>query len=470
MANDPGLHFVPKGEAGPPDSRLRDFPYTDSGNAERISRKFEGLIRYCAPQRLWFIWTGRRWEPDLVGEMLHRTKLIARDLYDETARIDEADKRKTCAEWARKCESAERRKAALFLAQSEPGVAILPAEFDADQFALNCINGTIDLRSGELRAHRATDLITRLAPVEYTSAARSEAWEKFLYDSTGGDVDLQSFLQRAAGYSLTGSVREEVLFFVHGPGGTGKSTYLEALKASLGDYAKVADFESFITRDAGAIRNDIAELAGRRFVLSIEVDDGKKLAEGLVKMLTGGDTVRARFLYQEAFEYQPQFKLWLAANHAPRVRDNDTAMWRRILRVPFEAVVPKDQRDPTLKARLKDPAISGSAILAWAVAGCLQWQQDGLHVPKVVELATEQYRLDMDPLRSFFDERCEFSVGAWTAIAALRSTYEAWAKASGERYVLDGRQFAERLRERGCEQKNTRAGRGWSGIAILDGR
>jgi len=453
------------------DAGLRFFPRTDSGNGERIARKFSGAVLYCAPQHSWYLWTGKRWEPDQTGEMLQRTKLIARELYDEAGRLDDSEKRKACAEWARKCESADRRRAALFLAQSEPGIAVLPAEFDADPFALNCLNGTVNLRTGELREHRPEDLITRLAPVEYDSTARSELWERFLEDSTGGDKELRDFLQRAAGYSLTGSVCEEVLFFVHGPTASGKSTFLETLRSAFGDYSKVADFESFIARrDAGAIRNDIAELAGRRFVVSIEVDEGRKLAEGLVKLLTGGDTVRARFLYQEAFEFAPSFKLWLAANHAPRVRDNDSAIWRRILRLPFEHIVPKEQRDPTLKARLRDPALSGPAILAWAAFGCLRWQEDGLCIPAVVEEATEAYRADMDPLRPFFEERCDFEPDAWCSVAMLRSAYEAWAKESGERYVLDGRQFAERLREHGCIQKPTRAGRGWSGIALKENR
>jgi putative DNA primase/helicase len=453
-----------------PDADLRFFPYTDSGMAERLARRFACVVRYCAPQHTWYLWTGQRYEPDQTGMMLQRTKLIARDLYEEAARIEDADLRQKCAGWARKCEAAERRRAALFLAQSEPGIAVVPSEMDADAFLLNCKNGVVNLKTGELREHNRADLITRLAPVAYDATARSELWDRFLEESTGGDQELVEFLQRAAGYSLTGSVTEEVLFFVHGPGASGKSTYLESMKASLGDYAKVADFESFITRhDSGTVRNDIAELAGRRFVVSIEVEQGKRLAEGLVKMLTGGDTVRARFLYQEAFDFVPQFKLWLAANHAPRVRDNDTAMWRRILRVPFECIVPKSRRDPTLKARLRDPVMSGPAILAWAVEGCLRWQQEGLRVPEIVEQATEQYRLDMDPLRQFFEDCCTFGPEVRCANAALRTAYEAWAKAVGESRLLDSREFGDRLLERGCMRTRMHGGiRAWQGIALLN--
>jgi putative DNA primase/helicase len=253
-----------------PDPGLRFFPYTDSGNAERLAQRFAGSVRYCAPHGIWYVWADQRWEPDQTGEMLARTKLIARELYEEAARIEDREQRDKCADWARKCEAAERRRAALFLAQSEEGIPVLPSDMDRDPFLLNCQNGTVNLRTGESREHRRDDLITRLAPVEYDAQARSDLWERFLNDSTGGDAALKDFVQRAAGYSLTGSVREEVLFFVHGPAASGKSTFLESLKASFGDYAKVADFESFIARrDSGGVRNDIAELAGRRFVLSI---------------------------------------------------------------------------------------------------------------------------------------------------------------------------------------------------------
>jgi len=445
------------------------MPFTDSGNAEPLARRFAGTIRYCWPQRLWYVWNRQRWVPDLSGGMQQRAKIIAREIYREASRIDDSDERKPCVAWARHSESAGARKAAVSLAQSESGIPILPGDFDADPLVLNCLNGTVDLRTGKLRPHCADDLITRLAPVEFDATARCERWETFLQQSTGEVAELLGFLKRAVGYSLTGLVIEEVLFFLHGSGASGKSTFLEALKAALGDYAKVADFESFIARrEAGGIRNDIAELVGRRFVVSIEVDEGKKLAEGLVKMITGGDTVRARFLYQESFEFTPQFKLWLAANHAPKVRDNDAAMWRRILRVPFDHVVPKERRDPTLKAALRDPSVSGPAILAWAVKGCLEWQKRGLAVPALVERATEQYRETMDPLKPFFDECCGFDPKSWSSVAKLRSSYEKWAKDSGEKYVLDTREFAQRLTDRGCTPKAGRRRRGWKGIEVLE--
>ena len=355
--------------------RLWSFPYSDSGNAERILARHGQDIRYCHPQKTWYIYDGVRWCPDRRGQMMHIAKCIARALYEEAAEIVDDDERKACANFARKCESTDRKKAALVSVQSEPGIPTVPEEFDADPFLLNCLSGTVDLRTGEQRSHCRADLITRLCPVQYDPAARSAVWDRFLEQATGANREVGQFLQRAIGYSLTGATTEEVLFFVHGPGGSGKSTFLEAIKAVLGEYGKSADFETFISRrDAGNIRNDIAELAGRRFVVSIEVDEGKKLAEGLVKLLTGGDTVRARFLYQEAFDYVPQFKLWLAANHAPKVKHDDSAMWRRILRIPFDQVIPKRKEGPVAQSqakrckriRARDPGVGRRRVFALA--------------------------------------------------------------------------------------------------------
>ncbi len=430
---------------------LADLPYTDSGNAERFVRVHGGNLRYCHATKAWWAWEAGLWRLVDDGRLLLYTKTIARDLLAEADQIADETKLKRCVAWAIKSESIDRKKAAIASAQSERGVPIYMRHFDRDPYALCVQNGTIDLRTGVLRSRRREDYITKVSPVAYDLDARSELWEQFLTDTTGGNQELMDFLQVAVGYSLTGDTREEKLFFVHGPGGSGKSTFLEAVKVVLGDYAKTADFEAFVQRrDAGGVRNDIAELAGRRLVVSIEVDEGKKLAEGLVKMVTGGDTVRARFLYQESFEFQPQVKLWLAANHSPRVKADDDAMWRRILRVPFDQAVPQDRRDPTVKARLKDVVESGPAILAWAVKGCLRWLQNGLVVPSCVSAATEQYRVEMDHLKDFLEEVCDFSPALTISSKVLWLEYEKWAESHGIKDLVDFRQIAVRLRNLGC--------------------
>src|ERR1017187_3307914 len=199
-------------------------------------------VALSSPQKTWYLYDDARWCSDRGGRMMHIAKCIARALYEEAAEISDDAERKACARFARNCESTDRKKAALVSAQSEPGIPVLPEQFDADPFLLNCVNSTVDLRTGELRPHRRADLITRLCPVQYDPAAHSPLWDRFLEEATGANREVGQFLQRAVGYSLTGATSEEVLFFVHGPGGSGKSTFLEAIKAVLGEYGKSADF------------------------------------------------------------------------------------------------------------------------------------------------------------------------------------------------------------------------------------
>ena len=291
----------------------------------------------------------------------------------------------------------------------------------------------------------------------------------FLETTTGGDAELAAFLRRAAGYTLTGDTGEEVLFFAHGREATGKSTFLEALKATLGDYAKTSDFETFVAhRGESGPRADVARLMGARMVASLEVDEGKRLAEGLVKQLTGGDTVAARFLYRESFEFRPAFKLWLAANARPRVSADDGALWRRILQVPFVEQVPERERDPELKRHLTTDPQARSAILAWAVRGCLEWQRDGLGVPQRVRDYTAEYRAENDPVAEWLAACCRLEPEAVTAAGDLRSSYEAWAERNGEK-AISAKALGSALRARGCTSKPTKRQRTWQGIALLEG-
>lgn len=257
---------------------------------------------------------------------------------------------------------------------------------------------------------------------------------------------------------------------MHGPAATGKTTFIEAVNSVMGDYAATADFETFLAKKTGGgPRDDIARLAGARFVASVEVSDGRKLAQGLVKMLTGGDRVAARHLYQSVFEFRPQFKLWLAANHAPRVADDDDAMWRRIIRIPFEHVIPAEGRKPEIKAALRsDPAVR-AAVLRWAVGGVLAWRQVGLRVPGAIQTATAAYREDMDPLRDFFADCCTFGSVQWASRVTLRKAYADYCADNGIRHPVGPKQFHDRLRGKGCEESKRGADRGWSGVGLQAG-
>lgn len=444
----------------------RSFMRTDAGNAERLAHR-EGTDLRFVPGIGWLVWDDRRWRRDADGELMRRAKQAARSMYSDAASINDDDERKALIKHAVRSESEPRLRAAVALARTERALIAQPHALDASPWLFNVLNGTLDLRTGQIRGHRRQDLLTKLAPVEYRSGASSPVWDGFISSVTGGDRDLAGFLQRAAGYTLTGDTSEEALLFAHGPTASGKSSYLESMRCALGDYAMTADFETFLRRrgDAG-IRNDIARLAGSRLVVSTEVDDGKALAEGLIKTLTGGDTVTARFLYGEAFEFQPRFKLWLAANSRPRVSASDEAMWRRIVQIPFTNTVPKGERDPTLKHRLKtDPHIR-SAILDWAVRGCVEWQERGLDVPDRVREYTAEYRAENDPIAEWITDECELAPEHWTAASDLRGAYERWAEAAGTKPLDGGRPWGNALKASGCVRRKRSAGHGWQGIAL----
>jgi putative DNA primase/helicase len=259
-----------------------------------------------------------------------------------------------------------------------------------------------------------------------------------------------------------------VLLFLHGPAATGKSTFIEVLKATLGEYARTADFDTFLRRkgDRG-IPSDIARLAGARLVVGDEVEEGKALAEGLIKQLTGGDTVTARFMYRDYFEFRPAFKLWLVANARPQVSADDAAMWRRILQVPCTTVVPEHERDDKLKSRLKAPEHL-AAVLAWAVQGCLEWQEIGLAVPDSVRAYTEDYRHEADPFATWVTDECVLGGSLCCEAGTLRTRYEEWCKANGVTPV-GTRTWSKKLHASGCERERVTSGnrrRLWRGIDL----
>jgi putative DNA primase/helicase len=349
-------------------------------------------------------------------------------------------------------------------ARALPPIPILPDALDADPWLLNVANGTIDLRTGELRAHRREDLLTRLAPVEYDPDAQAPCWAAFLERIFAGDGELIGFLRRAVGYSLTGQTGEQVFFILHGTGANGKSTLLEALGAMLGDYGAKTPTETLLIKRSAGISNDVARLRGARLVTAVEAEDGQRLAESLVKQLTGGDTITARFLYQEAFEFAPTFKLWLATNHKPTIRGTDYAIWRRIRLIPFAVTIPEKEQDRTLPDKLKAEL---PGILAWAVRGCLEWQREGLGLPEAVKAATAAYQVEQDTLAAWLDACCILSPTATARAGQLYKNYRAWAEENGER-PMTGHKFGRTLTERGFDKYKDRAGWAYVGLGVAD--
>lgn len=442
---------------------------TDVGNGIRFARQHKDNARYCWQNKTWYIWDGTRWMPDDAGIIYSKAKKTAKSIYKEAATVDDDELRKAIAKHAVRSEAEIKLRAMVNMAASEDGVPIMVRQFDTHHYLLNCLNGTVDLKTGELSPHKKEHLLTSIAPVKYDPDARSDLFDSFL-ERVIPDAELRAFVQRAAGYSITGDIGEERLFFPYGPPATGKSTLLAAIGATLGeDFYVTADFESFLAKDkpGNGPRNDIARLHGKRFCVSLEVDDGKKLAEALVNQLTGGDLCSARFMYKESFEFYPTFHLWLAANNRPRINGDDGAIWRRILTIPFNEQIPEEERDPEVKRILRDPEISGPAIMAWLVEGCLMWQIEGLKIPDSVKAATDDYRQEQDVLRDFIAEALYVDDHATCGNSELYEAYQAWSRSVGEKYSLGRKKFTQKMEAKGFDQVRDGSRRYWLGIGIM---
>ena len=442
---------------------------TDLGNAERLVEQHGADLRYCYAWEKWLVWNGQVWRVDDTGEVERRAKATVRSIYLEAGNAEDADARKALAGHAKGSEARGRIEAMISLARSEPGIAISPEELDADPWALTTPNGTLDLRSGELRDHGREDHITKSSPVEYDPDAAAPTWAAFLERILPGE-DLRAFVQRAVGYSATGDTSEQCMMINHGTGANGKSTFQEAIAGALGDYAMRAPTEMLLAKHSSGIPNDIARLKGARFVSASETEEGRRLAESLVKDLTGQDTITARFMRAEWFDFRPTHKLWLSTNHKPEIRGTDTAIWRRIRLVPWAITIPPKEQDKKLPAKLREEL---PGILAWIVRGCLEWQREGLRPPTEVRRATGKYRAEMDVLAAFIDEECVVSDNATASAKALYSAYKGWCEENGEK-AESQRKFGGRLKERGFEsgRQTTGARKGaveWYGIGLAGG-
>ena len=447
----------------PPD----DTHCTDMGNAARLAARHGQDIRYCHAWGKWLVWDGRRWLVDEIGEVMRRAKDSVRSIYAEAASAVDDDRRSKLAKWAAASESEARIRSMVTLTQSEPGITIKPDHMDNDPWALNVLNGTLNLHTGELNPHRREDGITKLCRVEYDATATCPTFESFLKRIMDDKEKLIAFMRRMAGYCLTGDTREKAMFIFFGSGDNGKTTLTEAYAALMGDYAMRTPAETLLSKRVGSIPNDLARLKGARFVWTSETADGNRLAESTIKDITGRDTVSARFLHAEWFDFKPEFKLVLATNHRPVIRGTDPAIWKRIKLIPFEVSIPGHEQDKELPTKLLREL---PGILSWAVRGCLLWQQEGLGIPEEVEQATAEYKADMDTIATFIEECCVTSSEAWALTADLYKTYTEWCGQSGEKALTQihlGEQLGERgfIKKRGAGNKQR-----WRGLGIVDER
>jgi putative DNA primase/helicase len=425
---------------------------TEDALALAFTRRYHRDWRYVAAWGRWLVWDGHRWRTE--------DTLAATDLIRCVCRhaAVHADNPKIAAKLATSgtVGGVER------LARADRRHAATTAEWDADPWLLNTPGGVVDLKTGRQRSHDRADRMTKITTA--TPSGDCPIWRQFLVEVTGGDADLQAYLQRMAGYTLTGSTQEHALFFLYGTGANGKSVFVNTLATILGDYAANAPMDTFMETRTDRHPTDMAGLRGARFVAAIETEQGRRWAESKVKNLTGGDKISARFMRQDFFEFFPQFKLVVAGNHKPAIRNIDEAMKRRLHLIPFTITVPPERRDKHLQQKL---LAERDGILAWAVQGCLDWQRLGrLDPPQQVLEATEEYFEAEDALGRWLDERCVRESNAKSLAAELFNDWKQWADATGE-FIGSQKRFSDLLIARGVEKwRNTVGLRGFRGIGL----
>lgn len=429
----------------------------DNHSHEALARAFAAenaaSLRYCAVWNQWLYWDGARWAVD--------TTLLAVDLARDLCRRVAEDVRS--AQQATQLGSASTINAVVSLARADRALATSDDQWDVDRWLLNTPGGVVDLRTGVVSpndpAHHMTK-VTAVAPAQ--GALDAPIFFAFLERITGGDRDLQAFLQRMCGYMLTGDTSAQALFFAYGTGANGKSVFIDTIAAILGDYHSTAPIETFTEKGGDGHPTELARLRGARLVTAVETEQGRRWAESRIKALTGGDRIAARFMRQDFFEFEPQFKLLVAGNHRPSLRSVDEAMRRRFNMLPFQVTIPPEERDLGLKDKLR---AEWGAILAWMIEGCLAWQLIGLAPPAAVQAATGAYLEAEDALGTWLEEACEQGVGLWESVAALYASWKAWALQNGEE-PGDARAFAQALAARGFPERRTRQARGRAGLRL----
>ena len=444
--------------------------YNDHGNAERLIAMYGEDLKYCHGFKKWLVWDGVRWAVDDTDQARRLAKMTMLEFLKQA--IDRGADEKG-EKFARSSLDARRISSMLSMAECE--IYVRPAELDTDPFALNFLNGTVDLRTGEMRAHWRSDLITKLVRYKYSPSAACPRWLAFLAQVMGevpgaaeDDLDrsqrLVAYLRRALGYSLTGTTIEKAVFIPFGTGDNGKSTMLSTFRHLVEEYSVLLQVDTLMVRqESNNTQADLADLRGARFVQTSETEEGQRLAQGKLKRITQGmGKIKATRKYENPIEFAETHKLWMDTNRKPTIRDvDDKATFNRLHPIPFTVTIPKDQIDKELPGKLLNEA---EGILAWAVEGARLWHAEGLAKPAEVEAAKDQWREDMDQLGRFIEERCVTSDVFGASAASLYADYKQWAADGGERSPLTSTAFGTKLADRGFAKRHAERGAVYLGI------
>ena len=439
------------------------YKKSDVGNANRLINKHGVNIRYIHEHKTWIYWSDGRWEFDKDGDIFRRAQDTILAIHTEVAETDH-DTRSALSKFALRSENKKSLDNMIAIARTDKEVVMSQSDLDKDHYLLGVANGIVDLITGELRCSNRSDLITKRAHVTHSIDAKCPRWLKFINEIMDNDKELVDYLQKIVGYSLTGNTTEQKFFFLHGFGANGKSVFIETISNLLGDYSMQTPVSTLMTKATGAINNDVARLKGARFVAATETQEHSKFNESELKQLTGGDTITARFLHQEFFQFLPEFKLWISGNHKP-VSGDGYGIWRRLILIPFNVKFAKKDRDNKLTEKLKQEL---PGVLNWAIAGCIKWQKEGLKTPDAIQSAISEYKSEMDTVQQWIDDCWETNSATDSEIKSteLYRSYINWAAQNGEYYKLTQNKLGRKLIERGVKTKRRSNGNHYLGIAL----
>ncbi len=432
------------------------FSHDDTGNAERLKNHFGSLIRYNFTAKKWMYYDGQIWTVDNSGRMKTLADEVVKRMKSEKIVVPEGVDEEDAIKARQKHTKYSRNSTGKnnMLKECEHLLPISPDKLDKDLDVFNIQNGYIDLKTGVLKEHDKSRFFTRISNTEYTDTADSPEWDKFLNDIFLGNKNLINYIQRAIGYSLSGYTKEQVMFVLYGNGRNGKSVFLDILNEVFGTYAmNIKPDAIMVTKTSSDATPEIAKLDGARLVTTTEPNEGERFDEGLIKQLTGGDKVTARKLYENEFDFMPQFKLWMATNHKPYIRGRDEGIWRRMVIIPFERKVPIDEIDYELTNKLKSEL---SAIMNWCVEGYLEWQKHGLSEPELIKSQRDIYRTEMDSIQAFIEECCVNDELEKTQASELFAAYDSWARENNQHRMSStkfGREIAKRYEKVGIRGK-----------------
>jgi P4 family phage/plasmid primase-like protien len=443
---------------------LTQYGENDADNALRIAKCASGRFHFVTETGQWIIWNGFRWIPDKDGFMTRLHLAVMGETARQGLAMSARKEGDTLVRHAMRSRDSNKTTSALVMLRSVAGVTVSATELDADPWMLGTPNGLIDLRTGKAIEPDRKALITKSIACDLDTEATCPTWERVISMASDGDAELIQFLQSWTGYTLTGSVREECLAFLHGTGANSKGTITECIRHLMGDYAMTAPESLFVADRNSSATNDIARLAGCRMACAAELDEGASFAESRLKAITGRDAITARFLHREFFDFLPTHKFWISGNHKPTVRGNDHGIWRRLRLIPFTVTIPKEERDLDLAEKLKAEM---PGILNWAIKGCLAWQRDGLVTPQRVIQATASYQAQEDIIGQFLEDNLDTAdADERTLQVDVFNSYQRWTDAQGIKKPLSATLLNRKLEDRGFKKIKSNSKRYWRGISV----